>query len=265
MAGHEDRILQLRETIFKGDIFHSKIEWAKHVLKNWNEEYDYNDYRLAEQIRNCVTETFFLKHRDYLEWSGANGDVGTLSCLCESVNALPNEMFSFLEPSISSYESFWEEHDGPSVLGIAVRSSSQLRWGCALAKIVRQRHPQVRIVMGGSFISFYTAYYGYQLQRFMPLFEFFDAVVIHDGETAMRELYQKFQNEDHLLNCKNTLSVIDDNVFLKGPIHIECLEDLPLPHFGKLKLDQYFYNHFPLFHTLLPGGVHFNVRTVAII
>jgi len=237
--GYKERILQLRETIFKGDIFYSKIAWAKHVLKNWNEKFDYNDYRLAEQIRSCVTETVLLKHRDYIEWSGSEGGIGTLSDLCENVNALPNEVLSFLESSISSYDCFWKEHDGPSVLGIAVRSSSQLLWGCTLAKLVRQRHPQVKIVMGGSFISFYMAYYGYQLQRFMPLFEFFDAIVIHDGETAIRELHLKFQNGDHSLTCKNTLSVIDGNVSFKGPIHVERLEELPLPYFGQLKLDQY--------------------------
>jgi len=238
-SGSEERFSQLREAIFKSDLFRSKVGWAKHVLKNWHEEYDYNDYRLAEQIRNYASEVFFLRHRDYSEWSGGESGLGTLSDLCDSTDSFPDGMLSFLEVSLDRYDRFWQKHDGPAVLAVAARSAKQLQWGTLVARFVRQRNPSVKVVLGGSFLSFFMTYYKYDLQRFLPLFEFFDAIVIHDGETAMRELYQKFKDEDESLNCKNTLSVVDDRIALQRPIHVEKLEELPIPYFGNLNFNNY--------------------------
>ena len=240
--GYEERIWQLRQALFKGDLFSSKIAWAKHVLKNWNEEYNYNDYRLAEQIRNLASEVFFLRHQDYLKWSGGESGesgVSTLSDLYESIDDFPDEMLSFLELSISRYERFWEKHEGPAVLGVAARSVKQLQWGCVLAKLIRQRHPKVKFIVGGSFLSFSVLYHKYDYQRFAPLFKFFDAIVIHDGESAVREIYQKFQKGDDLLDCKNTISVVGKSCVIHQPVYVEKLEELPLPYFGTLNFNNY--------------------------
>ena len=136
--------------------------------------------------------------------------------------------------------------DNPDFLGISVTDSPQLLSALTLARLVKRDRPDMRIVLGGNYVTRLAALSDDTL---LPLFAHVDVVIRSEGEKAIIDLaalcdgslvgYDQISNAAYLANdmiCRNEITEVD-------------LNGLPCPDFDGIPIHKYF-SPAPLFPLL---------------
>ena len=125
----------------------------------------------------------------------------------------------------------------PQLIGVSVACMSQIIPSFTLAKLVRDNFPDIKIVFGGQVFNRLIDH----IRRVPSLFEYVDYFVDHEGETALLKLIRYLEGQGNLEEVPN-LTYFDENMQTpksNGILHIERMEDLPVPDFSDLDLTKY--------------------------
>lgn len=125
---------------------------------------------------------------------------------------------------------------GPGILGISISSPHQIIPAFTLALLVREKWPEIHIVVGGGYYTRMLIDPG----RLAPLFDVIDSIVVYEGETALLRLAEELDGEGRLDRVPNLLwRDGDGTVRVNEPFHHERVDDLPTPTFDGFPLDLY--------------------------
>lgn len=154
------------------------------------------------------------------------------------------EILEATESAENPYIDFFKEDaipkirkTSPQLLGVSVACMSQIIPSFTLAKLVRESFPETKIVFGGQVFNRLIDH----VRRLPFLFEYVDYFVDHEGETALLKLIRYLEGQGNLEEIPN-LTYFDENIQApksNGILHIERMEDLPIPDFSDLDLTKY--------------------------
>jgi len=123
----------------------------------------------------------------------------------------------------------------PTLLAFTISNPAQLFYALVSIVLLKKRFPGVPVVAGGAFLSLYAK----EKSFFNPLKEFFDYIVLFQGEETFRELCGCLNEMDRILRIPNLLYLSGEKYkrtsVRASPHSDECL----VPCFDGLPLDKY--------------------------
>ena len=125
----------------------------------------------------------------------------------------------------------------PRIIGVSITSTEQFLPACLFAKIVKELWPEKIIIMGGSCADLYIKC---QYRNKKEIYQFFDYIIIGEGETAISKLMDylvKGEGDSH--DIPNLLQIDEKgNLYLAEQI-IEDVNTLPVPNYDEIDLNLY--------------------------
>lgn len=129
------------------------------------------------------------------------------------------------------------EKEHPNIIGISVVQKKQLIPTLTFCKMIKERHPDIHITLGGNIITRIRNV----LAEKPALFKLFDSAILYEGENALLELVNAILHQEKDFSLLSNLIYRD-----KGGIHVTArvssvdISALPPPDFDGLPLDKYF-------------------------
>ena len=121
------------------------------------------------------------------------------------------------------------------VIGLSVSADTQLIAAMTIANRIRQRRPDVKIVMGGNFTTRMVDRWT-QRHRF---FDLVDAFVLSEGEEVLPEIVRRYIGGRNLDGIPGVVTA-EGNELSKTPAQPVRLDNVAMPEFGDLPLGRYF-------------------------
>jgi anaerobic magnesium-protoporphyrin IX monomethyl ester cyclase len=175
--------------------------------------------------------------------------------------AIPRALASFeqLDRDIADrdcnpFVAYFEEHalprltrQPPRAVGISISYASQLIPALALARLIRQRLADTRIVLGGAYLTAISD----QVATMPVAVASADAIVLHDGEQALDGWLDVVVREQGDLRAIANLVLAEDGKYRRahrGPFVQTDLDELASPMWiaDGLDLDQYLVPHYAI-------------------
>jgi anaerobic magnesium-protoporphyrin IX monomethyl ester cyclase len=229
-----------------------EVQHAKAVMRDPKSFYDFNLYRRARLVMEAalqmVTAAYFPSKL-------------TLSTFqTERPLQSSDDFFDVTQeeqenPFIELFEKYFLERlieEPPHILGISIVGMSQAVPGLTLARLVKSESPQTHVVIGGSVFTETMD----QLKGYPEIFgEFFDSVIVYEGEIPLLELCRCLLKRGSLDTVPN-LVYKDDGKVKANELYIpESADALPTPCFDGLPLDLYF-SPYPILPILSSRGCY---------
>lgn len=140
------------------------------------------------------------------------------------------------------YYSFFEDYvekklaaETIDLVGLSLVVPSQLIPALNLARIIRQKLPHLKIVVGGAVPSLLFQ----KIRRLPGLFSHFDYLIEHEGETPLLRLGQHLAGDCPITRVPNLLYAEGGELKGTGLRSIEKINELPVPDFTGLPLEKY--------------------------
>ncbi len=148
--------------------------------------------------------------------------------------AVADERENFFIPYFRQFSLPAIEREAPGLIGISINSLSQVIAGLTLARLIKERMPEVHITVGGNQFS-----YIYENIRELWLFSWVDSLVLFAGEETLNTLIDRLQNRQPLAGLANILLKKGDKII--GGNHGGSLDFVaqPPPDFKALPLSSY--------------------------
>lgn len=125
----------------------------------------------------------------------------------------------------------------PEIIGVSITSTEQFLPACLFAKIVKELWPNKVIIMGGSCADLFIKS---QYRNKKEIYQFFDYIIIGEGETAISKLMDYLMKEKGECDTIPNLLHIDEHgePYLTEQI-IEDVNMLPAPNYDGVDLSLY--------------------------
>ena len=125
----------------------------------------------------------------------------------------------------------------PPIVGIAATGLNQFLSACKMATIVRKVAPKTKIVLGGSAADLFMDSF-YQSKE--EIFQYFDFIVIGEGETAVTKLCRYLESGQGKLKDIPNLAYLSSLGKIQFTYQfLENVEELPLADYSDLDLSLY--------------------------
>lgn len=125
----------------------------------------------------------------------------------------------------------------PKIVGIAATGRMQFLSACKLAELIKLYSPSTRCVLGGSCADLFMS--SLYINK-TDIFNYFDYVIVGEGETALHKLYRHIAYQDVTLdNIPNLCYMNSVGKIIKTFDFLEDVENLPLADYSDLNLKQY--------------------------
>jgi len=125
---------------------------------------------------------------------------------------------------------------GGGVVGLSIAFGEQVVPGLVLASMVKRRTPDAHVVVGGS----YFASFGEDLGEVLPELGFVDSVVAGEGEGPLAALAEAVEAGRSPFETPGLAFVRRVRFVRNEPPPPVPMDELPVPDFGSMPLDQYF-------------------------
>lgn len=123
----------------------------------------------------------------------------------------------------------------PAVVGLSATFQDQFLPALVLARLLKQALPSAFVVMGGAFLASRLA----EIRRRPWLFDYVDAMVVGEGETALLELVEALEHGSDLTGVPNLLRRRGATVELSDRQVTEDLSELHLPDYTGYDISLY--------------------------
>jgi len=123
----------------------------------------------------------------------------------------------------------------PEIVGISIVDIPQVIPGLTLARLIKQSRPEIHVVIGGNVLTRWKEV----LPQHPELFQFFDSVIVHEGEQALLQLTERLSSGEDLSQVPNLIYQDAGAVKLSERFVVEDLDQLPTLDFEGLPLDLY--------------------------
>lgn len=149
-----------------------------------------------------------------------------------------NKILKFINEEIVPYF----ETSPTRIVSISVPFSSQIFYAFVIGREIKRRFPEIKIVMGGPQISLF----GNLFAKTEEFREAFDGMIQGLGEIALTEYVNCVLNGGDPATVPNLLYYDRAGVLTKNPEkNLRDVNDIMLPDFSDLPLDQYIYGKLP--------------------
>lgn len=144
-----------------------------------------------------------------------------------------NPFFKFTKKAI---QHLFEE-DQVNVFGLSVSTMDQLLASLTAAKLIKQRHPDQKVILGGSLIYYVSQH----LVNWKILKSLIDFIIVGEGETPLKLLLDWLQKSDFPVEDVPNLIFKKQRrfEFSNYQQHIENVNQLPTPDFEDFNLEKY--------------------------
>lgn len=139
----------------------------------------------------------------------------------------------------------------PTLMGISITALSQVIPGLTLARIIKRELPDSKIVLGGVIPTHLSD----KIKVTPDLFNLFDYIIKHEGETPLFRLCQSIMGEIPLDEVPNLICLRSGVVCDSSLQTQENVDMLPTPDFNELPLEQYL-SPLPVFSIELARGCY---------
>ncbi len=194
---------------------------AKHIATMYLED-------ISDLIKECVDEHFgFSRYAEKLGRYANSFD--ELYRSLQSKNTFIDEIL------LTILETRWEEIQ-PQLVAISVPFPGNLYAAFKCAQWVKQRHPEVKVTMGGGFVN--TELRSLSDTR---VFEFFDFIALDDGEAPIENLIAHIKGEKNTAELKRTFLLADGQVaYINNTAGTDYKQgEVGTPDYSDFLLDQY--------------------------
>ncbi|MEW5955034.1 MAG: radical SAM protein [Candidatus Micrarchaeota archaeon] len=235
-VGEQEEYLQLSKAIAAYPLIRGRIERAVRGLKNLESFVYYNECRenlnLIKASLELISAAYFPSKIDFYSCGiGRSITNESLRHLTrdEAVNFFVGFFNDFVESRLKA---------GPKLVGISVVTKDQFVASLTLGRIIKERHPQTHVVLGGPFIS---RVYEFIASDLASVFDSVDGLVINEGETALYALVRQLDSDSRdFEKVPNYVFRRDGRVVFPKNIVKEEHCSLPAPDFDGLPLKDYF-------------------------
>lgn len=189
------------------------------------------EYENLNDVQRGVINLFY---QALLELDEKNVNFNTLDCIQD---ALELGSWDILYSVLLSDKEQRRLENLPNIVGVSVTSTRQFLPACRLAGIIRKVKPGVKLLLGGSCSDLFVESL-YPSKR--EIFNYFDYVIVGEGETAVWKLCRYLQGDNVPLDTIPNLVYINNNHQVShGERLLEDVETLPLADYRGLDLDEY--------------------------
>ncbi len=218
------------------ELFAQEMTWSAQVLRSKKDFYDlkqcwqafYLQDKLWDLPRAMLTDTTAatLNRARYPEYSSARS-----LALAEDNSETRNPYLGYLSriavPEILN--------DVPNLVGISLAASGQIIPALTLARLLKERRPDLHITVGGNICTL--------LQRTLPsrpeLFRYLDSVIIYEGEAPLLDLVRRLDADQDWRQVPSLLC-LDQGQLRANPVAPALdMNLLPTPDFDDLPLERY--------------------------
>lgn len=213
-----------------------KVENAKDVLRDKRKFYDLDTLTRAKHIliqaQDIISVDCFPSGMD-LVWPINVRFQRSL----EDIKKITQSQAE--NPFIGLYEHhllpFISKHN-PDIVGISITGEGQLIPALTLSRLIKLRHKNVHVVVGGYVITLLAD----ALMKYEELFTtFFDSAVLYEGERPLLKLAECISQCRTLDNVPNLIYRDQGKVCANEIMPPESINSLPTPCFDDLPLDLY--------------------------
>ncbi|MCL6589376.1 MAG: PqqD family peptide modification chaperone [Firmicutes bacterium] len=215
------------------DLIHGEVDKAKVLLRN---SFDFDDTARAERILNeakrIISNRFYNQefpfnvygwHRNRSAISQAVNDSGE-----ESANIFYDYFKNIVAPGLCSKK--------VDVIGISVTHSSQFIPALTLARLIKEKSPEIYIVLGGALISHLIR--PMKSKQSFLLKPYIDFMILGEGETALVTLLYELNNGWQFNKVPGLIWGETNRLNINEPF-VENLDTLPCPDFSDFPWDLY--------------------------
>ncbi|UCB56969.1 MAG: radical SAM protein [Candidatus Omnitrophota bacterium] len=239
----------LKQNGFKTKIYDTNIKFLNWFLAEQsfnikNMEYMKNPVELLK-LYNDIEHVLYEKCKSY-----RNLTIGLRNISLDYSRTTFDSVLKAVEdksanPFIDFYNEFIDKHilpDIPKIIGIGIIFQDQIIAAFTLAHVIRERFPEVKIVLGGQII---TRCYDTLLESGL-LNHLWDYLVLWDGEMPLLDIHRKVINKSRvpMINIieKKEKNLIDRSKYAYDLNNLEC------PDFSDLDFNEYLFPEmlFPL-------------------
>ncbi len=231
-----DRFRVLVEAAASADAVVEGIEDAKAVLRDPERFYDYDLYLRSVKLFDRAFRLISAEHYP----SALTPHNFTLPHSIEREQDILTALFD--ERSNFFVEYFRERavpeilEAQPDLLGISLTYTSQVIPGLTLARLVKERMPDVHITVGGGLL----AYIGDKMTRSGKVFDVIDSAIVLEGEGPLLQLAEAIRDGKDIDGVGNCIHRKNGTVQTNPPESPLAIDDLPTPEFDGLPMDHYF-------------------------
>lgn len=187
-------------------------------------------YKTMNFVQKCVVDNFYQRIYS-MDISSIDFDNCTSIVDCVEKYNLDFIWDIFEEESVRKLFSAL-----PDIIGISITSSCQFLAGCLLAQFIHQIKPETKIIFGGSCADLYV---NSEYPQKYDIYEYFDFVLIGEGEAAITKTIQYLQGEIEVSEIPNLAVINKNNQVCLNHIMVEDVLALPLPDYDDLNLELY--------------------------
>lgn len=120
-------------------------------------------------------------------------------CVSDLLRAVKDERHNFLIPYYRDEAMPVLSREHPDVVGISITHASDFIPGLTLAYLIKSQYPDVHITLGGSTLTEVA----YRICRNLPLWDFFDSLILGPGEYAFSQLLEHIEHKTDLSRVPN--------------------------------------------------------------
>ncbi|MGZ4942390.1 MAG: B12-binding domain-containing radical SAM protein, partial [Halobacteriota archaeon] len=234
--GSATKELQRAETLARtlAPIVIDRIEGAKATFRDKEQFYDYSQYKEALWTFQAVTP---ILHAAYFPT--------IVDKLCYDLGKEPTVehiLAHLTDPDSNLFLAHFAndvvpkiERMHPPLIALSISWESQLLPSLTLCRLLRERLPDVPIILGGGYVTAMQD----RLETEKYLWDFATAIVFHDGESALAEICRRVKDGRDLSHIPNVF--FKDDPVRSSSRHTEDMRTLPTPDFTGFHLDRYFF------------------------
>lgn len=187
-------------------------------------------YRNMNFVQKCVVDIFY---QNIYSQNVRTVDFDNCISIVDSVERYNFEFIWDIFEDESVRKLFCEL---PAIIGISITSPSQFLSGCLLAQFIHQINPETKIIFGGSCADLFV---NSEYPKKYDIYEYFDFVLIGEGETAITKTLQYIKGEIGVSEIPNLAVINKKNQVSLNRTMVEEISELPLPDYDDLNLELY--------------------------
>ena len=235
-----------------------QVEDAKKVLRTPDRFFDFNSYRQADLIiksaLKLVSDVYAPTVFNLSTFeSGTRAEESTIRA-AESARDSETNPFIDLYDNVLLKTQDWSSYQ---VVGISIIGISQIIPGLTLARMLKERYPNLHITLGGPIFSVNSK----QLIGKPDFFkEFCHSIVTFEGEEPLNKLLGALKKGDSLSTVPNLIYAEDEEVKINSERVEMRFEEVPPPTFDGLPMEKYL-SPYPIIPVLQSRGCYWGKCT----
>jgi anaerobic magnesium-protoporphyrin IX monomethyl ester cyclase len=226
----------LSSSILFGNRVIDGVDEAKKITQNKEEFYDieklFNAFKILELGLKLASSAYYPSNLTFHSYD--------MRYSCRSSKAI---LEAIIDRKENIFIEYFEKYTLPEVLkgnpglvGISIINISQLIPGLTLANIIKKADPDIHINIGGSVFTRLVN----EISCNKELFNMFDSVIVHEGETPLLNLIKHLNNEFDIRDIPNLIYKEGSEIIVNGlSSNGEDINSLPTPCFDGFPLDKY--------------------------